>query len=164
MQNPDGVVFAYTRSSRREGWRYLFLYTVSAILLLVVLTFFLPGLAARNPVFYGMVVGLLILVGIGVVFLFALPAILKKEEFSYVIGDDWISCISPSRETGASYNLALEDILAVEEYAEPGGKERWYIHTRQGERRLIPSDYGNPVVEIVRILVRLRPELEPRRI
>jgi hypothetical protein len=164
MEEAEGILFIHSHSSRSEGWRYIFLYAVIVVLLVSVIWLFQPNLRFQNPIFYRIVVGLVIFIGVIVVFGVAVPAILRNDEFSFSISPERVSCNSPASEPGGSFTLLLDEILAVEMFSGENRKVGWYILSHDGKRYPIPSQFGNPVDVIVRTLIHLRPELEPRRL
>ena len=161
---PEANEFHYVRSARTDGWRVLLTFLLIAVLFWLGIRVLAPSFPQENPSFFTFFTIVFILAGLALILGYALPHILSENTFVFTITAERVICRCTRDYRINSFNLSLDALLTVEYFRKPNGSEEWYLVTCDGKRLTITSRYGNPVDEIVRTLVHLRPELRPDRV
>ncbi|MBN2025079.1 MAG: hypothetical protein JW809_20045 [Pirellulales bacterium] len=157
------LVFEHRRRTKREG---LWALVASVLTMGGLVTFemvLFPWVRERDPVFHYIFCGMALLIGCGIIFLYAIPNMRMDREFRFLLFDDHMECRCPAEAFGESYSIALNEIVMLEEDTTPETSE-WYFITRDDRRIRINRNYGNRVRRVVNELRALRPELPVKRV
>jgi hypothetical protein len=150
------ILFAYSRGTKKEGWRKLCV----AILICVVIVAAsnLPDFRKQAPVAYILLNTLALIVGLSLGLAYALPNIVMDREFRFVLYEDRMECKFPAKWFGESYSVPIGEIARLERYPDQE-RDDWALVTCDNRRIKITHNYENPVEDIVKILRTIRPEL-----
>ncbi|PHR98969.1 MAG: hypothetical protein COA78_25455 [Blastopirellula sp.] len=152
------MLLQHKKSTATEGWQVLSGVSSTAVVFVlapIIARFLGLDLPTWFLICWYTFLAIIFLLGM----LYAIPNIRAKATFTCELDEHEIRCVCPVELCGESFTLKLSEIKGIE-HEEDEGSHEWYLVDASARRYLVPTNYGNPADEFIKLIKELKPELD----
>ena len=151
-------VFKHERSNRNEAIKNAFV-SVAVIVISLLSLQLLPNIKPEEML---LIYGVLLIVFVGIWSFFVIPNWTRKGNLEYLINQEKVKCVLPDGDGYVMEISDIESVVKIRSMSMDYYVDYWII-SKSGEDRLIPSGYGLSPKAVLQALKKVNPNLEVKK-